>query len=94
MKKKVFTLIVVLITVLLFKANVQADCTNDELQALKIEANSLQFQYELIENEESNPNSAKYYYKLKVSNMTKDLSISTTSKLKDLFSSSKLKRLI
>lgn len=79
MNKKIFILIVVFITILLFKTNVQAECTNDELRALRIEANNLQFQYELVENEESNSNSAKYYYKIKVSNMTKDLAISTTN---------------
>ena len=43
MNRKVFTLIVVLIFILLFKVNVQAECTSDELQSLKIEANNLQF---------------------------------------------------
>ena len=77
MKKKVFILIVVLITILLFKTNVQAECTNDELRALRIEANNLQFEYELVENEELGVNPTKYYYKVKVSNVTKNLAIAT-----------------
>ena len=79
MNRKVFTLIVVLIFILLFKVNVQAECTSDELQSLKIEANNLQFEYELVENEVVSSNSAKYYYKVKISNMTKNLAISTTN---------------
>lgn len=77
MKKKVFTLIVVLITVLLFKANVQAECTNEELQALKIEANNLQFQYELKKNVDKFYTSKEEYfvYEIKVYNMTKNLFI-------------------
>ena len=80
MKKKVFTLIIMLITILLFKINVQADCTNEELQVLKIEANNLQFEYELVKNDDYDVNSTKYYYKIKISNMTKNLGIATDNR--------------
>lgn len=77
MNKKIFTLIVVLIVMLLFKINVQAECTSEELQALKIEANNLQFQYELKKNVDEIYTSKEEYfvYEIKVYNMTKNLFI-------------------
>lgn len=81
MKKKVFILFpVVLLAMLLFKIDVHANCTTDELQALRVEANNLQFEYELVENDDYDVNPTKYYYKIKISNMTKNLGIATDNR--------------
>lgn len=76
MKKKRICLLLIILSIFLFKIDVNAagTCTKDEKQILQIEANNVLVDYELSRPENSDYISAKsYFYTVKIENLTENL---------------------